>query len=49
MCVKTFDLFSLLSITVRLEDLQDIEDQDPEITPGLFEGKLETLFRESDV
>jgi hypothetical protein len=27
-----------LSFVVRLEDLEDIGDQDPEITPGLFEG-----------
>lgn len=29
----------VFSRAVRLEDLQDVEGQDPEITPGLFEGE----------
>lgn len=31
-------LLNFFSISVLLEDLSDLEEQDPEITPGLFEG-----------
>lgn len=30
--------FSSLVFAVKLEDLEDLEEQDPEITPGLYEG-----------
>lgn len=38
--VCIYDLFFPTLYLVRLEDLQDLQDleQDPEITPGLFEG-----------
>lgn len=37
--IKAFVIcFSLHVFVVRLEDLQELDEQDPEITPGLFEG-----------
>ena len=36
--LKVYDLICLILVT--LEDLSLLNDQDPEITPGLFQGDM---------